>query len=177
MTEPVLDEVTGDLWVEFEEQGPANRDLAAVAKFLRVPDAGYDEPNAAPENGAVFVDPDGSWIREGSKEFFEALGDPNPDYDASLFAVKNLGFIAIGVSPQLFTSIKIHPTNVTEAALLSTQRLLSSIQCDCFRISYLEETWLSETTPSAARTISRLSEICAREELGITASGSASLVH
>ena len=36
---------------------------------------------------------EGTWMFEDSVEFRAALGDPQPDYDAAAFAVKNLGFI------------------------------------------------------------------------------------
>ena len=41
----------------------------------------------------MLVTPEGQWMLEDSTEFRAALGDPNPDYDAAQFAVKNLGFI------------------------------------------------------------------------------------
>jgi hypothetical protein len=45
--------------------------------------------------GLVLVTPAGDWVREGSREFLALLGDPDPDYDAAMFAVRNLGFIAV----------------------------------------------------------------------------------
>lgn len=41
----------------------------------------------------MLVTADGEWVLEGSAEFLAALGDPEPDYDAGGFAVKNLGFV------------------------------------------------------------------------------------
>src|SRR5262245_15282294 len=65
----------------------------------------------------IFVTPDGAWLREGSGEFFVALGDPDPDYDAPLFAIKNLGFIFVRVAAAPLVDITLHPRNVAPAAL------------------------------------------------------------
>jgi hypothetical protein len=43
----------------------------------------------------LLVTPTGNWVRDGSREFLTVLGDPDPDYDAAMFAVRNLGFIAV----------------------------------------------------------------------------------
>ena len=40
----------------------------------------------------ILVSPQGRWVFPGSSEFLDFLGDPNPDYDAEAFAVKNMGF-------------------------------------------------------------------------------------
>jgi hypothetical protein len=45
--------------------------------------------------GLLLVTPTGDWVREGSREFLAVLGDPDPDYDAAMFAVRNFGFVAI----------------------------------------------------------------------------------
>ena len=42
----------------------------------------------------ILITPEGQWVLPDTPEFYEALGDPNPDYDAIGFAVKNLGFIS-----------------------------------------------------------------------------------
>jgi hypothetical protein len=44
----------------------------------------------------LLVTPTGDWIRESSREFLALLGDLHPDYDAVMFAVRNLGFVAEG---------------------------------------------------------------------------------
>jgi len=78
--------------------------------------------------GGVFVTPDGAWLREGSEEFFVALGDPNPDYDAPSFAIKNLGFIFVRVVATSVAEIRLHPRNAAPAALRSLQQWLQSFQ-------------------------------------------------
>jgi hypothetical protein len=148
---------------------------SALADMLDI--TGDNPTTEAPADGVLFVTPDGAWVRERSREFFVALGDTDPDYDASLFAVKNLGFIVVRVSPRSLVDIKLHPRNVTAATLLSIQHLLPSIQSDLFRISYLKENWVSETASSAAKTICRLSEICAVEGVGVTRHEFSSVIH
>src|SRR5262249_15618854 len=69
----------------------------------------------------IFITPDGAWLREGSAEFFIALGDPEPDYDAPLFTIKNLGFICVRVVTASVVDITLHPRNVAPAALRSLQ--------------------------------------------------------
>jgi hypothetical protein len=145
---------------------------------LDVLDPTGDNPTTeAPADGVLFVTPDGAWVRERSRDFFLALGDADPDYDASLFAVKNLGFIGVRVSPKSLVDIKLHPRNVTSAALILVQQLLPSIQSNLFRISYLKENWVSETTSSAAKMVCRLSEICAMEGVGVTRHEFSSIIH
>ena len=144
----------------------SDKDPAGGTGLVGMPDARRHEPAAeALAGGGMFATPDGNWICEGTREFFFALGDPDPDYDASLFAVKNLGFIGVRVFPKLLVEIALHPRNVTSAALFSVLQRLPLIQSDLIRISYLKERWLSETTSSLAQTICRLSEICAQEGL------------
>ena len=65
----------------------------------------------------MLVTPDGEWVSPDSPEFFAALGDPNPDYDAVAFAVKNLGFIKFQVIQHSIVEIELHPRNVELPAL------------------------------------------------------------
>jgi hypothetical protein len=124
----------------------------------------------------LLVAPDGAWFREGSADFFASLGDPNPDYDAPLFAVKNLGFIGVRVSRSL-VDIKLHPRNVSAAALRSVENVLSSIRSGLFRITYLREDWVSETVSSSALILCRLGEICTVAGTGVVAREANTVVH
>jgi hypothetical protein len=166
--------------IEVELTGPGTSDREPVGGSViggALDITGNSPTTEAPANGSLFVTPDGGWVRERSREFFVALGDSDPDYNASLFAVKNLGFIVIRVSPESLVEIKLHPRNVTAAALASIQHLLPSVQSDLFRISYFKEDWVSEAVPSAAQTICRLSEICALEGVGVTLDEFSSGIH
>ena len=35
----------------------------------------------------ILITPDGKWVLPDTPDFYAALGDPNPDYDAVAFAV------------------------------------------------------------------------------------------
>src|SRR5215213_368120 len=65
--------------------------------------------------GLVLVMPAGDWVREGSREFLALLGDPDPDYEAAMFAVRNLGFIAVQRHEAMLEVI-LHPRNVEAGA-------------------------------------------------------------
>ena len=61
------------------------------------------------EHLTILVSPEGQWVLPGTSEFFAALGDPDPDYDAVSFAVRNLGFIKFEVIRQSIVEIELHP--------------------------------------------------------------------
>jgi hypothetical protein len=142
-----------------------------------MPEVTPDEPAVESPGSVIFVTPDGTWVGEKSSEFFGLLGDTHPDYDAPLYVIKNFGFIAVCIFPKSLVDIKVHPRNVTAAALLSIQNVLPSIRSDSFRITYLKDAWTSEVAPSATRAICRLSEICAREGVGINLRESTARLH
>jgi hypothetical protein len=110
---------------------------------------------------AILVTPDGQWVIEDSAEFLAALGDLEPDYDAALFAVKNLGFIKFQIFDKSVIEIELHPQNVELPALLAVQQQLLSTRVQLFRIKYLEMSWKSEILCSSEAAVSRLSELCA----------------
>lgn len=109
----------------------------------------------------MLVTPDGKWIFPNSDEFYAALGDPDPDYDAIGFAVKNLGFIKFEVIEKSIIEIELHPRNVELAALLAVQQQLLSSRVQLSRIKYFRDGWKSEISSSMEQTIERLSELCA----------------
>ena len=116
---------------------------------------------------SMLVTPDGEWVLENSGEFLAALGDPDPDYDAVSFAVKNHGFIKFQVLDQSVVEIELHPYTVELPALLAVQQQLLTSKVKLFRIRYLERTWLSEIFPSAELVVTRLSELCAPKFLPV----------
>lgn len=112
------------------------------------------------EHLTILASPDGQWVLPGTSEFFAALGDPDPDYDAVSFAVRNLGFIKFEVIRQSIVEIELHPRHVELPALLAVQQQLLSSDLRLFRIRYFDMSWQSEISPSAEATIARLSELC-----------------
>ena len=82
----------------------------------------------------MLVSPEAEWMLADSPEFLEALGDPEPDYDAVGFAVKNLGFIKFQVLHDSVVEIELHPRNVELPALLAVQDKLLSSSASLFRV-------------------------------------------
>jgi hypothetical protein len=113
------------------------------------------------EHMTLLVSPDAEWLLPDSAEFLEALGDPEPDYDAPGFAVKNLGFIKFQMLHESVVEIELHPRNVELPALLAVQEKLLSCSATLFRIKYFDIAWQSEISSSLEHTIGRLSELCA----------------
>lgn len=108
----------------------------------------------------MLVTPDGQWVLPDTSEFFQALGDPDPDYDAVAFAIKNLGFIKVRIIEQSLIELELHPRNVEVPALLAVQQQLLMSQVKLFRIKYFDTDWRSEISASAEQVIGRLSELC-----------------
>ena len=111
----------------------------------------------------MLVSGDGEWLVENSPEFLAALGDPEPDYDATAFAVRNLGFIRFQMLDDSVIEVDLHPRNTQLPALLAVQQQILSSRVKLFRIKYLESSWHSEIMISAEQAISRLSELCSPE--------------
>ncbi len=91
------------------------------------------------EHLTILVSPEGQWVLPGTSDFFAALGDPDPDYDAVSFAVRNLGFIKFEVIRQSIVEIELHPRNAELPALLAVQQQLLSSDQRLFRIKYFDE--------------------------------------
>jgi hypothetical protein len=108
----------------------------------------------------MLVTADGDWVLPDSEAFLAALGDPDPDYDAVGFAVRNLGFVKFQVLDRIVTEIELHPRNVGLRALLAVEKLLGEASTNLFRIRYLDTEWHSEISSSAGHTMARLRELC-----------------
>src|SRR5713101_6390687 len=109
----------------------------------------------------MLVTSDAQWVLPETPEFFEALGDPDPDYDSSAFAVKNLGFIRYQVLERSIVEVELHPRNVELPALLAVQQEILRSQVSLFRIKFFDTEWRSEISSSPEHVVSRLSELCA----------------
>jgi hypothetical protein len=109
----------------------------------------------------MLVTPTGQWVIENSAEFLAVLGDPDPDYDAASYAVKNQGFVKFQILDQSVIEIELHPYTVELAALLAVQQQLLTSNVGLFRIRYLTSSWQSEILSNRELAIARLSELCA----------------
>jgi hypothetical protein len=116
----------------------------------------------------MLVTSDGQWVLEDSPEFLAALGDPDPDYDPTGFAVRNLGFIKFQTLGDSVVEIELHPSNVELPALLAVQQQILSSRVRLFRIKYFETSWKSEITSSAEGAITRLSALCTPESIPLS---------
>jgi hypothetical protein len=119
----------------------------------------------------MLVTRDGRWVLPDSSEFLEALGDPDPDYDAIGFAVRNLGFVKFQVLDRIVTEIDLHPRNVGRQAISAVEKLVNEAGTTLFRVRYLTDDWHSEIFPSARATMDRLNELCAPAFAAPPASG------
>ena len=113
------------------------------------------------EQLTVLVTSEGRWVLPGSEEFLAALGDPDPDYDAVGFAVRNLGFVKYQILDRLVTEIELHPRNVALPALLAIEHQLKEPPTKLFRIKHFDTEWHSEISASPEHTVARLRELCA----------------
>jgi hypothetical protein len=104
----------------------------------------------------LLIGPDGRWFRENSPELFAELGDFRPDFDSTLFAIKNLGFIKFARYDSL-VEITMHPRNVEELALHALQKLVSTSHARMFRINHFDLLWEHEIVSSAREAVVRLS--------------------
>lgn len=109
----------------------------------------------------LMATPSGRWVLPASDEFLGALGDPNPDYDAPGFAVRNLGFVRLRVLGHTLIEIELHPRNVAERALQAAIGQIVKAEAALFRIKYFRGGWQSEIAASAGDAVSRLEELCA----------------
>ena len=107
----------------------------------------------------MFVTPDGQWVLPGSSEFLAELCEPDPDYDAESFAIKNLGFIKFQIVAPSIVEVELHPRNVQLPALLAVQQQIISARARLIRIKYFTHAWHSEITSSAEQAVARLSEL------------------
>src|SRR5689334_17364086 len=97
----------------------------------------------------VLMTPDGCSVLNGSPEFLALLGDAAPDYDAVLFAVKNLGFVHWRRCGPLLEII-VHPRAVGPAAVEAMILLISASAAGHFTIRYLSDFEWREECPASA---------------------------
>jgi hypothetical protein len=109
----------------------------------------------------LLITPTGDWVREGSRKFLAVLGDPDPDYDAAMFAVRNLGFIAVRRHEAMLDVI-LHPRNVEPAAVDAVVAMLGSSASRLFRITYLDDRWRDEIVTTARDAAARIVELYSR---------------
>jgi hypothetical protein len=115
----------------------------------------------SPDKLAILIGPDGRWFHENSPEFLAHLGDCDPDYDATLFAVRNLGFVEFAHYDSRLVEITVHPRNVEGSTLRAVQNLVSLSRAELFIIKHFERSWKSEIASSARDAAIRMFQLCA----------------
>jgi hypothetical protein len=107
---------------------------------------------------------EGQWIGADSRELLAYLGDPNPDFDAAAFAVRNLGFVRYDSFPGKFAQITLFPKRVSPLALAAAQERVASGETSIvFRVDYLDhetKTWRQELAMNAREAVGRLNRLC-----------------
>lgn len=107
----------------------------------------------------LLITPTGNWVQDGSREFLALLGDPRPDYDAAMFAVRNLGFIAVRQYDAMLEVI-LHPRNVGWRAVDAVVAMLGSSSATLYRITHLSDSWRHEMVLSTREVAVRITQLC-----------------
>jgi hypothetical protein len=110
----------------------------------------------------ALISPEGAWLPASGPALHQALGYPDPDFDAAAFAVRNLGYIRIDAVEDALIDIECHPMHVSAAALAAAQRHLESSAHPLFRLRYLTDDWHSEVVLNPSLAARRMGELCAR---------------
>jgi hypothetical protein len=106
------------------------------------------------------VSPIAEWLADGSDELHSAIGYTEPDFDASGFAVKNLGFIRVLVIGENLVEVTLHPRNAESAAVASVSSRLRDTRAVLYRLRYLTTHWQSEVFSNAQQLINRMLLLC-----------------
>lgn len=125
---------------------------------------GYPVRRGAPERARVAMDfvisPEGSWLSTGSLEAERAIGYEDPDFDATLFAVKNQGFVQVSFDTPASVRIRLHPTTIARGALVSLLQRFSTFGTAAITVSHLTDHWIAEAFDTPAAAYDRITELC-----------------
>jgi hypothetical protein len=102
---------------------------------------------------------EGQLVFPGSDEFLESLGDPDPDYDAAEFAIRNLGFVELQTVPPSTMKIRLHPRNAERQAVRKIEQVILESVAARFVIEHLDREWQSVTLSSGEAAIARIGEL------------------
>jgi hypothetical protein len=109
----------------------------------------------------LLVSSEGAWLRGDSPALHQAIGYPEPDFDAVGFAVRNLGYIKLETVDDVLLDVEFHPLHVTRIAHDAAQDHLRSSHPRLVRLRYLADDWRSELAVSTELAARRLAELCA----------------
>ncbi len=104
-------------------------------------------------------------MAEDSPDFLvKVLADPEPDYDAPLFAVRNLGFVLFRRYAELL-EITVRPAIVAPRAVMAAIATIASSNAGVFRIKYFEADWQVELAATSREASARLVKLCHASDL------------
>jgi hypothetical protein len=106
------------------------------------------------------ISPEGSWLSTGSLEAERAIGYEDPDFDATLFAVKNQGFVQVSFDTPASVRIRLHPTTIARGALVSLLQRFSTFGTAAITVSHLTDHWIAEAFDTPAAAYDRITELC-----------------
>ena len=110
---------------------------------------------------AVLVTPD-RCVREESRAFGALIGEHAPDWDATRFAVVNLGFLVLRRDGSRLDII-VHPRTADAAAVDAALTMAGISGAAVFTIAWLgPSAWQWENFTSAREACARLMEVCSR---------------
>src|SRR5690242_4049494 len=103
---------------------------------------------------------DGCVMAADSPDFLvSVLADPEPDYDAPLFAVKNLGFVLFRRYAELL-EITVRPAAVEPRAVISSLANIASSNAEIFRIKHLQADWHVEHAAQPREASAKFLQLC-----------------
>ena len=108
----------------------------------------------------VSVSPEGTVLAPGTEAFFERIGYANPDFDASDYVVRNLGFISISRRSRDRMTVRLRPSLVSQNALDACLKILMNQDFSQGEIQRFEDDWVSEIWPNDPALLHRLVDLC-----------------
>jgi hypothetical protein len=99
---------------------------------------------------------DGDWLVAGSKEVEARIGYDDPDFDLTSFAVKNLGFIQVTWASPTTVRVRLHPDQVSPAALESLKSRRDTFGSARVELNWLTNSWQTENYVDAVSALSRV---------------------
>ncbi len=108
----------------------------------------------------VSVSPEGTVLAPGTDAFFERIGYANPDFDASDYVVRNLGFVSVSRRSRDRMTIRLRPSLVSQSALNACLKILMNQDFSQGEIQRFDDDWVSEIWPNDPALLHRLVDLC-----------------
>jgi hypothetical protein len=112
----------------------------------------------------VSISPEGSVLAPGTEAFFERIGYANPDFDASDYVVRNLGFISVVRRSRDRMTVRLRPSLVSPKALDAALKILVNQDFKQGEIQRFEMDWVSEIWPNDPAMLHRLVDLCEKAQ-------------